>query len=95
MPYPSGGGSFNPYPPATGNNFGGFPPYPTPGNVIPAATSGPGYPPYMNFPQGPGYNSGYVCNLYDLYCSFYKIYFRLFHRILQILVQPELLPKNI
>ncbi|XP_073842175.1 tumor susceptibility gene 101 [Musca autumnalis] len=60
LPYPASGGSFPPYPPASGNNFGGFPPYPPSGNVIPAANSGPGYPPYrMNYPPGPGYNSGY------------------------------------
>ncbi|XP_061395136.1 tumor susceptibility gene 101 protein [Musca vetustissima] len=61
LPYPASGGSFPPYPPSSGNNFGGFPPYPTSGNVMPAATSGPGtgYPPYMNYPPGPGYNSGY------------------------------------
>ncbi|XP_013117269.1 tumor susceptibility gene 101 protein [Stomoxys calcitrans] len=58
LPYPTGGGSFPPYPPATSNNFGAFPPYPTPGNSIAASTTGPGYPPYMNYPQ-PGYNSGY------------------------------------
>lgn len=69
LPYPTSGGSFPPYPPASGNSFGGFPPYPAPGNVMPATTSGPssGYPPYMNYPPGAGYNSGYVNNFFNLF----------------------------
>lgn len=54
LPYPTGGGAFPPYPP--NNNFGQYPPYPSGG----ANTSGGGPAPYMNFPQVPGYNSGYV-----------------------------------
>ncbi|XP_011214165.1 tumor susceptibility gene 101 protein [Bactrocera tryoni] len=59
-PYPTaGGGAFPPYP--TANNFGPFPPYPTGGNssVANPSTSAGGYPPYMNYPQVPGYNSGF------------------------------------
>lgn len=53
------GGTFPPYPPA--NNFGIYPPYPTGGNssVANPSTSAGGYPPYMNYPQVPGYNSGF------------------------------------
>lgn len=53
------GGAFPPYPQAS--NFGSYPPYPTGGNssVANPSTSAGGYPPYMNFPQVPGYNSGY------------------------------------
>ncbi|XP_018804027.1 PREDICTED: tumor susceptibility gene 101 protein [Bactrocera latifrons] len=59
-PYPTAaGGAFPPYP--TANNFGPFPPYPTGGNssVANPSTSAGGYPPYMNYPQVPGYNSGF------------------------------------
>lgn len=64
------GGSYFPYPTEfprypTSNNFGGYPPYPSSsGNAMPGTTSGggTGYPPYMNFPPVPGYNSGYVSN---------------------------------
>ncbi|XP_036337228.1 tumor susceptibility gene 101 protein-like [Rhagoletis pomonella] len=62
-PYPTAGAggsaNFPPYQP--GNNFGPYPPYPAGGNPAaanPGASAG-GYPPYMSFPQVPGYNSGY------------------------------------
>lgn len=63
LPYPTAGGGIIPYLPGSNNNVGGYPPYPTSSaNAMPAATSGinSGFPPYMNFPPVPGYNSGYV-----------------------------------
>lgn len=64
LPYPTTGGAFPPYPPPN-NSFSNFPPYPPTGNVMPAANSmgGTGYPPYMNYPPAPGYNSGYVSRI--------------------------------
>ncbi|CAD7003491.1 tumor susceptibility gene 101 protein isoform X2 [Ceratitis capitata] len=63
LPYPSANagtsGSIPPYPPV--NSFGPYASYSTGSNsTVANASAVPGsYPPYMNFPQVPGYNSCY------------------------------------
>ena len=60
-PYPTSGNAFPSFPTANNNSGpGGYPPYPMANPAAAGSSAAGGYPPCMNFPAGPGYNSGYV-----------------------------------